>query len=1236
MTGSYVVRAVLTAVVVAAAALCAAAPAGAVFPGANGRLVVMGSAYDPPNTTPLDWPWGNMNEIRFSADDSQVTGVVNLSQNGSSIWTADVNDDNQQQLTSPGGSAQDMDPAWSPDGKTIAFIRETEGTCGSQSCPNWALLTVPAAGGQTETVIPPAADDIETVDWSPNPDSTDVVVVMASATASDSEVDLVDTSTDAITTLASEQNGAQYTGARFAPDGNSVVTAEPSYSNYGHATVSVIPTGSGQGLSFDVVAGGLGATYPTFTPDGQAVTYSGCDSSGNNCGIWNAILPASDAPPGTQPTFQEVLAIGTDPVFLEWEPLVDAPVITGGPTGTVNTNDATFEFSIPDKEDGKYQCQLDEGGWNDCSSPQSYSGLADGQHTFQVRFVPTDDEPGPPAKQVWTIDTTPPTATITSAPSGQTTSNDATIYFTSSEPDGATYQCSVDGGDWYDCDSPQVLTGLGDGGHTFAVKAIDAAGNEQQDPTEVSWEVVEPESSGGGPTSGGSGGSAGGGEELPPETPASDCSGGRYTKVAAGSVIAIGRAGSCFVRKPQADGSVDWIVTGTFSLNGVDLSNSAPMILYQTPSKIRVDLPSGTQMGFGAFSWTIPAVNLDVGTAASAANFALKGIGKLLKIAGLKVTVDPKFQLSTAKGGSATVSLDLQLPPLFQGVDGEEESSSVKPATMAFHFEFSTSNESGPRFAYKQTVKNASLFGGLVQVQNLSLGLDTGPPLSFDGEASMKFEGVNGTFSIKVGLSGEGHGPFPQVTELAIEASDLNKPIAEGVFLQRFGGGFVACGTGDQSGAELSANAGVSIGPEIDLPVFKGSPVGIDGTVTLHLCDPKNISVSGVGSVLGFPIAGAIARYTWSEGKIELDGDVTVKLGPFDAGVAITNTFFDMHSDTWQVEGTGHAGISFFGKALTGDADVVLSSNGIAGCLGPKGRQYGFGTHAINQTPTPLTGSCDLGPYRASGARDAAANQFTIPAHERIGLVALHGQGTLPEGSLQGPGGESIDLPPDGGAVQTAQAVVLPDAQSDTTYVVLYSPRAGTWTVAPQAGAGVAALQVADGVPPVKVSARVTGRRNERLLKWSLRRIAGQRVTFVEQGGGVSHVLLSTERAHGSFRFAPAAGIAPARQIIAFVSENGLPRDRLVIAAFRAPSLHAVHGLQLRRGVVRWSREPGAVEYSVMLSSHGLTDSFLTRRSSVRVPHAMAARKLRVWISALGADDVPGPVRMSMVSARRR
>jgi hypothetical protein len=60
--------------------------------------------------------------------------------------------------------------------------------------------------------------------------------------------------------------------------------------------------------------------------------------------------------------------------------------ITGGPSGTTRNAKATFTFSS-NESTASFQCQLDGGTWESCTSPASYSGLAGTGHSFSVRAI---------------------------------------------------------------------------------------------------------------------------------------------------------------------------------------------------------------------------------------------------------------------------------------------------------------------------------------------------------------------------------------------------------------------------------------------------------------------------------------------------------------------------------------------------------------------------------------------------------------------------------------------------------------------------------------------------------------------------------------------------------------------------------------------------------------------------------------------------------------------------------
>ncbi|MCD6726100.1 MAG: Ig-like domain-containing protein, partial [Solirubrobacteraceae bacterium] len=101
---------------------------------------------------------------------------------------------------------------------------------------------------------------------------------------------------------------------------------------------------------------------------------------------------------------------------------------------------------------------------------------ADGVYTAQAEQSDSSGNVGRSASTTFTVDTTAPTASIASGPQGTVASTSATFGLAADDA-SATFQCSLDGGAFAACASPKSYTGLADGGHTFSVRAVDAAGN---------------------------------------------------------------------------------------------------------------------------------------------------------------------------------------------------------------------------------------------------------------------------------------------------------------------------------------------------------------------------------------------------------------------------------------------------------------------------------------------------------------------------------------------------------------------------------------------------------------------------------------------------------------------------------------------------------------------------------------------------------------------------------------
>ncbi len=106
----------------------------------------------------------------------------------------------------------------------------------------------------------------------------------------------------------------------------------------------------------------------------------------------------------------------SDPLTVTIDTDPPATTLESAPGGTTTTDSATFTFSGSDA--AGFSCSLDAATFSACSSPITYSNLADGSHTFQVRAHDAAGNPDPtPARHSWTQDTgDPDVRTLTLAP----------------------------------------------------------------------------------------------------------------------------------------------------------------------------------------------------------------------------------------------------------------------------------------------------------------------------------------------------------------------------------------------------------------------------------------------------------------------------------------------------------------------------------------------------------------------------------------------------------------------------------------------------------------------------------------------------------------------------------------------------------------------------------------------------------------------------------------------------
>jgi hypothetical protein len=215
-----------------------------------------------------------------------------------------------------------------------------------------------------------------------------------------------------------------------------------------------------------------------------------CWGSNSNGRLGNGSTTESNVP-------VEVSNVSTFAVFELAPPDTTAPAkpsaFAGVPSSLTNATGATITFTLGESG-GTVECRTDSGSWEACTNVSgtavtyTISGLADGLHSVSARQTDGAGNVSEVATtDSWTVDATAPaTPVISSAPSGLTTSNSANITFTSEV--GAQTVCKVDAGYWHSCTSPQTLTDLSDGPHTFYVKATDSVLNISA-PATAEWSV---------------------------------------------------------------------------------------------------------------------------------------------------------------------------------------------------------------------------------------------------------------------------------------------------------------------------------------------------------------------------------------------------------------------------------------------------------------------------------------------------------------------------------------------------------------------------------------------------------------------------------------------------------------------------------------------------------------------------------------------------------------------------
>jgi hypothetical protein len=161
--------------------------------------------------------------------------------------------------------------------------------------------------------------------------------------------------------------------------------------------------------------------------------------------------------------------------------------ITVAPPAFSNLAAAEFHF-VSDDPTAAFECSIDGEAAVPCTSPYVRT-LGDGPHGIVVRAVdPAGNGDDSPAEHQWSIDRVAPETTLTERP--PVTDNSVVVRFSfESDEDNVTFDCAIDGGGFAPCQSGGDVGPLGDGTHSFAVRAIDRAGNIDASPAIHAWTI---------------------------------------------------------------------------------------------------------------------------------------------------------------------------------------------------------------------------------------------------------------------------------------------------------------------------------------------------------------------------------------------------------------------------------------------------------------------------------------------------------------------------------------------------------------------------------------------------------------------------------------------------------------------------------------------------------------------------------------------------------------------------
>ena len=417
--------------------LVATQPAEAAFPGKNGKIFFQSDRDGNPHIYSINPNGTDLSRLTFtsantdpavSPDGTKIAFIGGSTTNTSyEVFVMNADGSGRRQVTNT--SVAEQQPTWSPDGTRIAFVANDE------------ILVMNADGtGQTQ-LTNNAFPDTQPA-WSP--DGSRIAFVSARTGDNNRNVYVMNAdgtgqasiTPDSPTGCSSNCYQGHDDAPTWSPDGTKIAYVH----GYGPPTNpfaggglpniwTMDPTGANRtNLSNDP---GTSGTMPTWSPDGTKIAYVGVASGTTNRDIWAMNANGTD---------QAVLhANAAHDINPDWQQDSISPqtTVTSGPPSLTRSTSASFGFTSTEIG-SRFQCSLDGAAFAACASPNSYTNLKNGSHTFKVRAIDVvGNVDTTPAARSWTVDTIKPTVSGMS-PKPKSITRDTTPTITATVKDRLT------------------------------------------------------------------------------------------------------------------------------------------------------------------------------------------------------------------------------------------------------------------------------------------------------------------------------------------------------------------------------------------------------------------------------------------------------------------------------------------------------------------------------------------------------------------------------------------------------------------------------------------------------------------------------------------------------------------------------------------------------------------------------------------------------------------------------